>query len=184
MIHNNFRKLVNRSCGATRTLCNQFIDIDGNEMQEGDTLTNDSYIKCYSATNYQYTNTTYTAIKAYTSSAYNKSVPYCFIGNSTQNEPSYTLGSIIDNDTVKITTNNVAGATISFVTTLTNTGSTAVSFDEVGLFLHLFGGVWQGVSNAKAEFLLIKEQLSSSITLEAGDSISLNFSIFGDVTIS
>ena len=184
MIHNNFRKLVNRSCGASRTLCNQFIDIDGNEMQEGDTLTNDSYIKCYTSTSYQFTNKSYAAIKTNTDSNYNKSVPYSFIGNSTQNEPSYTLGSIIDNNNIKITTNNIGGATISFVTTLTNTGATSVSFDEVGLFLHLFGGTWQGVSSAKAEFLLIKEQLSSSITLESGDSISLNFSVFGDVTIS
>lgn len=107
------------------------------------------------------------------------SVFFGMLGTSAENEPDYTLGSIIANDNLRITTANNKDADIVLASTFINNTGADIIFDEVGLFYHYnydFG-------SHKFAIMLIKEKLSESMTLRAGESIAISFNLFGDVTI-
>lgn len=184
MIHNNFRKILKKLLGygyATgNDLVRDYTDIYG---YTGSVASGDIVREIFSANVF---NKTFSNVDLDTI-INNKSSTYitCFavIGNSTENEQDYTLGELISNN-VRISTANVKESA-TFSTTITNVGGTAISFDEVALMYHYFASnYWHNPANTAVNLLLIKEKLSEPLTLGAGDSISISFNMFGDVTIS
>lgn len=186
MIHNNFRKLVKKAIGVSRTSL-RFVDISGYIGTSSDTITNSTAYKLNVSSSSQWSSTNYASISTYGSSDNYKGVPFAVIGHSIEsNEPDYTLGEI-RMDNVVITTTATTDTNLVLATTLVNQGNSDIEFDEVALFNHCWGGssdIWNGASNPRVNFMLIKEVLSEPLTLGAGESISIAFNLFGDVTIS
>ena len=184
MIHNNFRKVVKRFMGAgvvsstIQPLYYDFIDITGYVGNSSDTLV--AYVTCATFGNSNVSNATLSSIQTGTSSTY-QTLWYACIGNTAQNEPEYTLGSIIEND-LTFTTSNIKSGNVVAVTTITNTGSSDIQFDEVGLFYHVYNTASATNWNGKKymNMLLIKEVLNASRTLPAGASVSISFSLFDE----
>lgn len=120
------------------------------------------------------------------SSAWSGSSTYAVIqlGNTSVSEPDYTLGTILSNN-CSYTLVASYELTPIITGTIINTTNNDISFNEVGLFLHISNSQkWNGVTNNNSQrnFLLIKEILPQSMTLEAQSSVTFSFNILGDVT--
>jgi hypothetical protein len=203
MIHNNFRKLMRLfSKGSTGSSYKPFIknltDVTGYtgvqdnlDWTQGDCL----FYSVYTA---QYTSHasygvgsyyTYAQIRADNNGSAGNSGSNFFImgGQSIDNEPDYSLGNIPDNLRICMvyTSSSSANADVynyPITGTLQNNSSTSITIDELALFTHCYynnATAWHG-SYKTADFLLIKETLTTPIKLEAGDSISVSFNLFTD----
>lgn len=184
MIHNNLRKLVKKLMLVSRTSLEGFVDTTGYIQQDTDTATDDTTFTISKSSDSPWSNTTYASISNFDGSTYYKGMPFAVIGHSVEeNEPDYSLGEILMPNTVKITTSITKTGDLIYATVLTNSGNADIEFDEVALFTHCWGGVWGGTTS-KPNFMLIKNVLEEPSKLRAGESISLSFNLFGDVTIS
>ena len=196
MVHNNFRKLLRRFCYKGPTTAsssvptfNGIVDITG-YIEENDTNKSlwqslpKSRFDAYASNNVLVSNIFSGRIVSTTGQ-----VEYYFLllGNTIINEPDYTLGSFADSLLVT-TSNSASGASVLFVSTLTNTSGTDVSCNELGLFYHYeasstaASALWNG--NQYMNMILIKEILTTPIIISAYSSVTLTMDMFGDVTIS
>lgn len=182
MIHNNFRKYVKKYFGVTANTIKGWTDTNGYTGGDSDTLTDSGYFKLFGSSSWSaWSSQTLSQIKAFSGTTNNLGTPYGFIGTSTENEQDYTFGSFASDTGILTTTaRTLSGGNLIITSTITNNTASAVTYDEIGLFGHCFGGVWNGTSSAKAEFLFIKEKLSELQTLEAGASIAVTFNLFAD----
>ena len=190
MIHNNFRKVIKRFLGAgassstdTSPLYYDYVDTTGYTGTSSDTGAR--YATAYTFANTNISNYTLSNLLAYVPTTPNTGVLYYVaIGNSSENEPDYSLGTTLSSYIRYSTASNKALDLLA-VGTVANIGDTDVTFDEIGLFLH----VWTSTSytwNGKRYFnmLLIKEKLDTPRTIPANSSISVTFNLFEEVTIS
>lgn len=191
MIHNNLRKLIRRyafigySSSNSKLVVYDYTDHTG---YTGSDSTDDIAAKNSLST---MSNSIYGLISSQASTATISSVwngssgcAVIQLGNTSTSEPDYTLGTILSNDCSYTLVPSYE--VIPIITgTVINTTNNNISFNEVGLFLHISNSQkWNGVTdnNSQRNFLLIKEVLPQSMTLEAGSSVSFAFNILGDVT--
>lgn len=197
MIHNNLRKLIRRYAfiGASSSdaylITYDYTDCTG---YTGSDPTNDSVVKtilCTTSGNLRalFQNGvvgTITISSAWNHRGNNYIVPQ--LGTTSILEPSYSLGTILSNNcSYNITYSYDAEPIIT--ATVINTTNNDISFNEVGLFFHSSSSndhsyYWNGKYDnySQRNFLLIKEILPQSMTLEAQSSVSFSFNILGDVT--
>ena len=178
MIHDNFRKLIRRYWGANsgtsgNPLIYDYVDISGYVGTDADTGA--LYISYRTFANYNVNNYTLAQIHALGSG---NLLYYIAIGNSTENEPNYNLGETLDNGLLFTTSSTKADALLC-TTSITNTTSQDMTFNEVGMFYHIQGGKWHGVSSAAFDILLIKETLDAPAVLPANSTISITFNLLG-----
>ena len=189
MIHNNFRKLIKRFMGAgtsnasdTRPLYYDYVDIDGYTGTSSDACARYAAASTFASTNLS--NRTLSDLRSYSATG-GGVLYYVAIGNSTENEPDYTLGTTLSSYITYSTSSNKEYDLLA-VSTIANIGTTDVTFDEMGLFIH----VWSSSTSYKwndsryFDVLLIKEKLDAPRTIPANSSISITFNLFEEVTIS
>ena len=184
MIHENFRKLLRSKLGASGIY--DYTDYTG---YTGSDSTNDNAVT-YSSSFYLMANTTCTnltlgGVRAFNTSTY-YAILYAALGNTADEEEDYTLGSFMSSN-ILITTSVTKTTQLLHTTTLLNSSDSDFSFNEIGLFIHLYASgsnyKWNGIGSPKTEFLLIKEVLDTPMTIPAGSSISITFNLLGDVTV-
>ena len=192
MIHNNFRKLMrlfSRGGTSNKPFIKDFTDItgytginDGQNYSTGERLfyaiTSSNYSGIQNTgSNYR----TWDAIKEFTSTT--GSNFYILGSKSVVDEPDYTVGSVSSNLLISmVSTYNTNLYNYVITGVLQNSGSESIIIDEIALMTHCYYNnaiAWHNAYST-AEFLLIKENLSTPITLEAGASISVTFNLFAD----
>ena len=192
MIHNNFRKLMrlfSRGSSSSKPWIKDFTDItgytgvnDGQDYSTGERIfLNATYSNFTSITVVDYgVYYTWSAIQALNYSGANY---YVLGGKSVTDEPDYTLGSVSNYLQICMTSTNQTSLYDYLITgVLKNNGTEPIIIDELALMTHLYynnATAWHG-QYRYADFLLIKEKLTTPITLEAGASISVTFKLFAD----
>lgn len=198
MIHSNMRKLIKRfMCAGDNTgtstlpLVYDFTDITGYTGTATSADAGALYLNGNSFATNNFTNLSLSGIYSWNAGASAATAAgqgyYIVVGNTSANELDYTLGTILSENLVFSTANTKQYDALA-ITTISNTGNTDITFDEIGLFLHAkfmtsSSGVAKWTSGNFAEFLLIKEQLETAKTIPAYSSISITFNLFGEVTI-
>ena len=182
MIHNNFRKLMRMfsrsgSSGSTLPNISDFTDIEGYTGTTAETMFNRSvFSSTYCNLPVVSTAKTFDAIKTDVSYLY----IFALIGNYVEGEGDYTIGNLFSD--IKITSAVSKSYNMVLSTTILNDTNESKTFDEVGLFFHI-GSSYYWHNQRYVNILLIKEKLSEPMTLGAGESISIGFNLFGDITL-
>ena len=185
MILNNCRKYTRRVLAVKNGTSNSeapiynYKDVDGYTGNNSDGSA--MYIGSVAFLSTNITNLTYENIDSRRNN--NELLTYAVIGSGTTEatENDYNLENGIYNDLVISTTNSKNTEDLKIITTISNTGDSDITINEIGLVMRYYQSSYRWNNTSIMKILLTRTVLPNSIILAAGNTMAIEIDLFKDI---